>query len=775
MENTNNSLAYRQVEVIRKNLLAVFRFAVKALIDKACFCSIDDGCEEFVNFCAAMEHILQHRLRPSKAWYLGDDRSHFWFFIKAACHRQDLRSCITNIDNIENIKSPVAKGRAFVRCALMEKRLSEYLGEALKQTNITRRFYKPGAIMLGEEATELCGTLLGLNSIDFGFCIKGENYDTVECPLAISYTPFMKFKQSSLASEDGQEGQDTPPPTSTSSSSTSDPWPQRYNALHKRYMRVLEQKSFLEEVTASQEKALQAAAAAQQEVGRVQREAAFQKQQYEGVILELQAQVTRMKTVHEALQRQLMSVRGARVPLVEMMDRGRSRGGERERESGGGGGGGQGGGGGGGEASRFAAAMGHKLESDRHSLTSSCDRGSMGRPSADNRSLASALSENSVDVLAQGQATSSRTAGEDTQSMVPLTGSLGDLNLDLEPGTAVSESSGVTNPEQATPVVTISVGAYTSSFGEINGNSGGSVDNVHLREPPVRAATAAAPGIQVTQYGEGDDGDHIVDVPSPQPGESTHSPPTLPTHAESRESSGHSCEEDTPSTTATESERPRGHEPTSTQETTGLQLLLTSLTEPRQESENISDHQSEGSGGMSEPEELVPESSSGGEGECSAGDPDSQDPEVLSHMTSSKESALSSNDNASEPEVLMQEEEDGTVERENLRSESNILNQEAVALASPPQHTPDKDDTSDPEILGEENVNRETTVDATLADETSSSVTQGATSPTEVIISSDREEASEPEILTQDDSTDTDTAGDKTTEQETEQAKDKLP
>ena len=47
----------------------------------------------------------------SKMWYLGDDRSHFWFYIKAACRRRDLRSCITNIDNIENIKSPVAKVR----------------------------------------------------------------------------------------------------------------------------------------------------------------------------------------------------------------------------------------------------------------------------------------------------------------------------------------------------------------------------------------------------------------------------------------------------------------------------------------------------------------------------------------------------------------------------------------------------------------------------------------------------------------------------------------
>jgi hypothetical protein len=45
----------------------------------------------------------------SKTWYLGDDKGHFWMYIKLACQRHDLKSCITNIDNIENIKSPVAK------------------------------------------------------------------------------------------------------------------------------------------------------------------------------------------------------------------------------------------------------------------------------------------------------------------------------------------------------------------------------------------------------------------------------------------------------------------------------------------------------------------------------------------------------------------------------------------------------------------------------------------------------------------------------------------
>ncbi|KAL8560722.1 hypothetical protein ACOMHN_063026 [Nucella lapillus] len=724
----------------------VFRFAVKALIDKACFCSIDDGCEEFINFSATIEHILQHRLRPSKAWYLGDDRSHFWFYIKTACHRQDLRGCITNIDNIENIKSPVAKGRAFVRCALMEKRLSEYLGEALKQTHITRRFYKPGAIMLGEEATELCGTLLGLNSIDFGFCVKGENYDTVECPLVISYFPFMKFRQSqeslhsdmeemrelscgsSLASEDGQEVQDTPP---------NDPWPERYNLLHKRYMRVLEQKSFLEEVMASQEKALQAAAGVQQEVGRMQRDAAFQKQQYEGVILELQAQVTRMKSIHEALQQQLMSTRGARYPLVEMDPR-RA-----------------------GEATRFAAAMGHKLESDRQSLTSSLDRGSVGRlatAGGDTRSLASALSEISVDVVGQGQ-TTPRPPGEDSQSMVPLTGSLGDLHLALEPGTAMSESSMAVNPEQSTPVVSVSSGLYTSTFDEeINGNGG----RAEQSDAPLSEATLCKMlSVQVSQSEERD-GDHATEDPNPRP-QTQDSSLTASAGAATataaggggREAAGNQNRGDAAIPDSgkereeSENVPPESAEKSSPTETPNGGTSLVRSYDVIPGSENVSDRQSEASG-SSEPEVLVAEENVSGwaSSSSSAGDQDSQEAEVLSHMTSSKESALSDRDDSSEPEVLAQEDE-------NIGGENATADVRQPASASPDREE-EEAAASDPEILDEVSsvVGRKEHSDLTPSRESRlqgtayESRAQGGASSLADVPSSDREETSDPEILT---------------------------
>ncbi|XP_072269518.1 RUN domain-containing protein 3B [Pyxicephalus adspersus] len=98
---------------------------------------------------------------------------------------------------MENVSSSRAKGRAWIRVALMEKRLSEYITAALRDYKTTRRFYDDGAIVLGEEANMLAGMLLGLNAIDFSFCLKGEGLDG-SFPAVIDYTPYLKFTQRRL-------------------------------------------------------------------------------------------------------------------------------------------------------------------------------------------------------------------------------------------------------------------------------------------------------------------------------------------------------------------------------------------------------------------------------------------------------------------------------------------------------------------------------------------------------------------------------------------------
>ena len=59
------------------------------------------------------------------------------------------------------------QGRAWIRMALMEKRLAEYLLEAIKHTAVTKQFYHDNAILLSDDVQQVCSMLLGLNAIDF--------------------------------------------------------------------------------------------------------------------------------------------------------------------------------------------------------------------------------------------------------------------------------------------------------------------------------------------------------------------------------------------------------------------------------------------------------------------------------------------------------------------------------------------------------------------------------------------------------------------------------
>lgn len=118
----------------------------------------------------------------SGSWFSSDGQRSFWEYIRLACSKVQ-NNCIASIENIENISTSRAKarifvrtnvcmilwyvcvcvvvgetastnikesplfpltpyvvlqGRAWIRVALMEKRLSEYVSTALRDTRTTR-------------------------------------------------------------------------------------------------------------------------------------------------------------------------------------------------------------------------------------------------------------------------------------------------------------------------------------------------------------------------------------------------------------------------------------------------------------------------------------------------------------------------------------------------------------------------------------------------------------------------------------------------------------
>ena len=303
-EGNYSQFTMRQISIQRKNLVQICRLTVKTLIDKASITSIDDDSEELINFCAAIEQILTYRQKAQRTWYGIEEVRPFWEFIQTTC-RYLPNNCINSMATLENVKSHIGKGRAWIRCVLMEKRMSEYLSHAVQQTKIVRRFYQEGSVILSEDFSLLCGVLLGLNSIDFSFCLKGHNQE-LKSPLYIDYTPYLLFQQSEeSANKDFEELCELSIDTSMNSSSVieQDSWAVKYKDLEKSHRTIKEQKGYLEELLRMREHQLQDLQRKHQNLLNVFRkfddDAKKDRHQMENVVIELQQQLTSVSSKFE--------------------------------------------------------------------------------------------------------------------------------------------------------------------------------------------------------------------------------------------------------------------------------------------------------------------------------------------------------------------------------------------------------------------------------------------------------------------------------------------
>uniref|UniRef100_A0A3B4T8D5 RUN domain-containing protein 3B n=1 Tax=Seriola dumerili TaxID=41447 RepID=A0A3B4T8D5_SERDU len=274
--------AVRSAAVERRNLLTVCRFSVKTLLDRSCFETIDDSSPEFINFVSILEHILNHRLKGQTTWFGYESPRSFWDYIKAACSKVP-HNCIRSIESMENVRSSRAKGRAWIRVVLMEKRLSEYISSALRDFKTTRRFYEDGAIMLGEEAGLLADTLIGLNTIDFSadsISSDEEEMRTMGSSGSESSTPDKTATAASIFTEQSN-------------------LVSKCKRFEQKYRLALEQKGYLEELVRLREAQLSEAVshnkALQQNLADTHLSHTLEKEQLEYIILELQDQLTVLK------------------------------------------------------------------------------------------------------------------------------------------------------------------------------------------------------------------------------------------------------------------------------------------------------------------------------------------------------------------------------------------------------------------------------------------------------------------------------------------------
>ncbi|XP_051925126.1 protein RUFY3 isoform X7 [Hippocampus zosterae] len=167
------------ITIERLNLMNMAKLSIKGLIESALNLgrTLDSDYAPLQQFFVVMEHCLKHGLKTKKS-FLGQNKS-FWGALELVEKLTPEAGEITaSVKDLPGLKTPLGRGRAWLRLALMQKKLSDYMKTIINRKDLLSEFYEPNALMMEEEGAVIAGLLVGLNVIDANLCMKGEDLDS---------------------------------------------------------------------------------------------------------------------------------------------------------------------------------------------------------------------------------------------------------------------------------------------------------------------------------------------------------------------------------------------------------------------------------------------------------------------------------------------------------------------------------------------------------------------------------------------------------------------
>ncbi|XP_051524586.1 protein RUFY3-like isoform X2 [Myxocyprinus asiaticus] len=180
IEKTNKTRNPKDpIAIERLNLMNMAKLSIKGLIESALNLgrTLDSDYAPLQQFFVVMEHCLKHGLK-SKKTFLGQNKS-FWGPLELVEKLTPEAGEITaSVKDLPGLKTPLGRGRAWLRLALMQKKLSDYMKTIINRKDLLSEFYEPNALMMEEEGAVIAGLLVGLNVIDANLCMKGEDLDS---------------------------------------------------------------------------------------------------------------------------------------------------------------------------------------------------------------------------------------------------------------------------------------------------------------------------------------------------------------------------------------------------------------------------------------------------------------------------------------------------------------------------------------------------------------------------------------------------------------------
>ncbi|UJR36629.1 hypothetical protein I4U23_029349 [Adineta vaga] len=168
----------------KQNLLCIFKLVMKDLLNSSLRHErlLEKEYFPLKHFFIVFEHILLHGYTGKKSFPItpAANRRDLWPLIELIARKStdtDVFEISVSSKEMTNIRTALGRVRAWLRLALMQKRLADYFKILVEQKQELKDFYEPQALLLSDEISMITGLLVGLNVLDLNFCLKEASLD----------------------------------------------------------------------------------------------------------------------------------------------------------------------------------------------------------------------------------------------------------------------------------------------------------------------------------------------------------------------------------------------------------------------------------------------------------------------------------------------------------------------------------------------------------------------------------------------------------------------
>ena len=138
---------------------------------------LDSDSQPLHQLLVILDLVFRHGLKTRKSILLG--RRDVWDLVQTVekCDRAS-EEIVNTVRNLTTISTPLGRVRAWIRLAIMQKKLADYLKFLVDNRSALLDYYEAEALLCSEEAALVCGLLVSLNIVDCNLFVKEEELDS---------------------------------------------------------------------------------------------------------------------------------------------------------------------------------------------------------------------------------------------------------------------------------------------------------------------------------------------------------------------------------------------------------------------------------------------------------------------------------------------------------------------------------------------------------------------------------------------------------------------